>query len=208
MSDPVSNGARCSAVKESFLMAECEAAFEACDELGDAAGPGQGKRKCQDLLEVCLDPGESAYHLPLGRQQVKVLGQGNCFKVARQIAGTSEIAKWKSDGKTKFERSLHLAGVREFAAKGDTIGRKLAIKYNGATKYIEVQLTYSVEALGNNRFRLLYSIADPQDRPLCKNGVLEFSKQDGRIAEELAFAITLSKEGDASRPASVRIVEM
>ncbi len=224
MSEPVSNEKICAAALDGAFANECVRSLEACEAWGPKSGkaekadsydPGEpGVKKCRELIGACLEAKGPPFLLPLGESYIAFTDRMSCIRAATAISGVrADDDAWISDGEKRFERTLYDAGIREFENGGGTIRRDVAFSFEDErgrkkTRFVEVKLSYSVEPLGEGRFRLRYAIEDGRGISLCKGEEIEFTRREGRIVEELAFGLTLSEKADFRKVSSIKIVRL
>ena len=189
---------------------------------------------CLGMFGICLEEGKGKFMIPMGDTFIETGSREVCIAIAEQLTGSTvaasvrkpsadsgttheklPIESWKSDGKTTFDRRLidtdfgiadmKVEGIKNGGAAKDL---KLHIYRGWGRKTVQIRIAYRLKELAAGRYLMEYLIIGKNGAHLSKALSIEISEQNGRIVEDLAFGITLAREGDFTSVASVKIVNL
>lgn len=114
---------------------------------------------------------------------------------------------WQPDGKTRFEVAFDYTNFAPETGSDNESETTLLARYGDRTKKLDVKIRYSLEETGSGQYRMKYTILGKGEGMLNGERTIEFEARDGKITDNLVFAITLGNEGDFSTASSVEIIK-
>lgn len=198
-------------------------------EICDAhAGPkaSAAHESCIEKIGICMSDGP--FHLSFGGLNMSYPDSESCIEDTFRFLNIPSSALPKPpektppidapndipaggsrqpDGKTRFEVALDYTNFAPETGSDNESETTLLARYGDRTKKLDVKIRYSLEETGSGQYRMKYTILGKGEEMLNGERTIEFEARDGKITDNLVFAITLGNEGDFSTASSVEIVK-